>query len=188
MALASALTGFNWSVKNTFVHCDVTPKEAESTVAHKWNLRSDITACRDRETLEFLNSLASGDYADKTEADTNSTAPSENDTEEIAPPPGLEQLQGRQEPKDAQVAMQRTSMSLGAAAHDKGECKPCAWNWRPDGCSKGKNCEFCHLCEEGLFKQRRREKIARLRAEEKAAKRALKAAALPESQKDDSNA
>jgi len=74
---------------------------------------------------------------------------------------------------------ERVSTSAGAAGHHEGVCKPCAWNWKAAGCSKGKDCDFCHLCEEDSFKQRRREKVARLRSEEKAARRSQKAMALP---------
>merc|ERR1719171_656119 len=69
---------------------------------------------------------------------------------------------------------ERIALSAGAAGHSEGTCKPCAWNWKPAGCSKGSECDFCHLCDEGAVRQRRRAKIARLRAEEKAAKRALR--------------
>lgn len=55
------------------------------------------------------------------------------------------------------------SWSSGATNHQAGHCHPCAWNWKPDGCNKGANCEFCHMCEEGIAKLRKQKKIAVLR-------------------------
>lgn len=55
------------------------------------------------------------------------------------------------------------SWSAGAADHDAGDCRPCAWYWKPGGCNKGEDCEFCHMCEVGMAKHRKKEKIALLR-------------------------
>mmetsp|Transcript_66184 Transcript_66184/g.103350 ORF Transcript_66184/g.103350 Transcript_66184/m.103350 type:complete len:272 (+) Transcript_66184:31-846(+) len=56
------------------------------------------------------------------------------------------------------------SWSMGAAAHGTGICKPCAWVWKPRGCSQGSNCLFCHLCDAAAHKQFRRERLAGLKA------------------------
>merc|ERR1719174_2032732 len=53
--------------------------------------------------------------------------------------------------------------SLGAALHNEGNCKPCAHNWKPGGCSNGKNCKFCHACDGDAFKRCKKEKVSRLR-------------------------
>jgi hypothetical protein len=42
--------------------------------------------------------------------------------------------------------------SVGSAAHARGQCAPCAHSWRPNGCSKGKECTFCHICGEKEFR------------------------------------
>mmetsp|Transcript_1405 Transcript_1405/g.4112 ORF Transcript_1405/g.4112 Transcript_1405/m.4112 type:complete len:179 (+) Transcript_1405:107-643(+) len=52
-----------------------------------------------------------------------------------------------------------------SARHDAGECSPCAFYWRLRGCSKGTQCDFCHYCPQGAFIAKRKEKIARLKAE-----------------------
>jgi len=57
-----------------------------------------------------------------------------------------------------------TLASVGAAGHNEQLCKPCAWNWKPGGCVKGRSCTFCHLCEEGELKRRKKDHIAVLRA------------------------
>lgn len=50
-------------------------------------------------------------------------------------------------------------VSVGSALHLSGGCKPCAWRWRPGGCTNGRHCRYCHLCEEGAVKRRKREKL-----------------------------
>lgn len=45
--------------------------------------------------------------------------------------------------------------SVGSAGHEAGTCKPCAWIHRPEGCSKGKSCEFCHMCDKGAMKRKK---------------------------------
>eukprot|EP00811_Abedinium_folium_P007145 NODE_16592_length_986_cov_7.020955.p1 GENE.NODE_16592_length_986_cov_7.020955~~NODE_16592_length_986_cov_7.020955.p1 ORF type:complete len:199 (-),score=10.14 NODE_16592_length_986_cov_7.020955:272-868(-) len=42
--------------------------------------------------------------------------------------------------------------SRGSLGHGLGTCKPCAWSWKPGGCSKGAMCEFCHTCTREDFK------------------------------------
>eukprot|EP00929_Paragymnodinium_shiwhaense_P011584 TRINITY_DN117512_c0_g1_i1.p1 TRINITY_DN117512_c0_g1~~TRINITY_DN117512_c0_g1_i1.p1 ORF type:complete len:205 (-),score=16.05 TRINITY_DN117512_c0_g1_i1:304-918(-) len=49
--------------------------------------------------------------------------------------------------------------SAGAAFHELGHCKPCAWHRKPAGCSKGESCDFCHLCDEHALKKRRKERL-----------------------------
>lgn len=52
---------------------------------------------------------------------------------------------------------EQTLPSLGSAAHGTGTCKPCAFLFSR-GCSNGKSCVFCHLCDQGEKKRRQREK------------------------------
>mmetsp|Transcript_25128 Transcript_25128/g.77511 ORF Transcript_25128/g.77511 Transcript_25128/m.77511 type:complete len:327 (+) Transcript_25128:73-1053(+) len=54
--------------------------------------------------------------------------------------------------------------SIGSAGHCVGECKPCAFV-HSKGCTSGKACRFCHLCESGVAKQRKRELRRRGRAQ-----------------------
>jgi len=55
------------------------------------------------------------------------------------------------------------SWSEGAEGHDIGECRPCAWNWKDGGCSKGASCEYCHLCLEGVLEAKRKQTIRQRR-------------------------
>lgn len=48
--------------------------------------------------------------------------------------------------------------SLGSVDHARGNCKPCAFV-TTRGCGLGAQCTFCHLCEPGEKRRRRKEKI-----------------------------
>jgi len=52
--------------------------------------------------------------------------------------------------------------TVGSAGHFAGTCKPCAF-FHTKGCRQGTDCEFCHLCEAGERKRRRKEKVAVIR-------------------------
>merc|ERR1719420_1588268 len=49
--------------------------------------------------------------------------------------------------------------TVGSMGHRRGFCKPCAFV-HTVGCTDGVNCTFCHLCEPGEKKKRRKEKLA----------------------------
>jgi len=70
-------------------------------------------------------------------------------------PPGLTAPLGLSEPVP----------SFGSAMHRLGQCQPCAWFWKPQGCSNGAECRRCHLCPAGEVKRRKQMKVAILRAE-----------------------
>ncbi|CAJ1327734.1 unnamed protein product [Effrenium voratum] len=47
--------------------------------------------------------------------------------------------------------------SKGSAKHRLGVCKPCAFVFKT-GCNNGFDCEFCHLCDPGEKKRRKKER------------------------------
>jgi len=51
-----------------------------------------------------------------------------------------------------------TLPSVGAMLHGSGQCKPCAWFWKPEGCQWGRECGHCHLCPVGELRRRKKEK------------------------------
>jgi len=63
--------------------------------------------------------------------------------------------------EEAEGADRKPSWSLGAAGHDEGTCRPCAWHYKPSGCSNGIDCEFCHMCEKEEVKRRKKERYIR---------------------------
>merc|ERR1711862_971741 len=48
--------------------------------------------------------------------------------------------------------------TVGSAGHHLRQCKPCAFLYKGQGCENGVQCAFCHLCEPGEKKNRRKEK------------------------------
>jgi len=51
-------------------------------------------------------------------------------------------------------------VSKGSATHYSGDCKPCAWVWKNQGCENGQDCEYCHMCQPGEAKLRKKAKEA----------------------------
>lgn len=47
--------------------------------------------------------------------------------------------------------------TVGSAEHNLGRCKPCAFIFK-DGCRSGVSCKFCHLCQPGEKKKRKKER------------------------------
>mmetsp|Transcript_43897 Transcript_43897/g.103836 ORF Transcript_43897/g.103836 Transcript_43897/m.103836 type:complete len:465 (-) Transcript_43897:96-1490(-) len=46
--------------------------------------------------------------------------------------------------------------SVGSVLHGTGQCTPCAWFWKPQGCHNGSECRHCHSCPRGEIKSRRK--------------------------------
>ena len=64
------------------------------------------------------------------------------------------------EPKEAAENKETTPSpcwSLGSALHSQSLCKPCAWYWRPGSCSRGLDCQHCHLCPKGALQKKKYE-------------------------------
>lgn len=55
------------------------------------------------------------------------------------------------------------ALSIGSEGHFGRNCKPCGWNRREGGCFKGATCEFCHLCDNGALKRKKKARLARLK-------------------------
>jgi len=56
--------------------------------------------------------------------------------------------------------------------HERGECKPCAYfHHKQDGCRQGEDCPCCHLCGPEAFKERKKLKLQRMKAEKQLAAR-----------------
>lgn len=52
-------------------------------------------------------------------------------------------------------------------AHIRGDCRPCAYfSKKRDGCRWGADCDFCHLCPQGSFQRKRREKVKAIKDKE----------------------
>lgn len=53
--------------------------------------------------------------------------------------------------------------SRGSLMHGTGQCRPCAWFWRPGSCQNEADCGHCHMCGAGELKVRKKQKQAMLR-------------------------
>lgn len=58
---------------------------------------------------------------------------------------------------EMQARVGTLEVSRGSALHMVGACKPCAFVFQ-DGCANGTDCEFCHLCDPGERKRRKKER------------------------------
>jgi len=79
--------------------------------------------------------------------------------------------QGDYDSANERIAMTQADTvqpSVGSAMHDSGECKPCAFVWKPQGCQNGRDCFHCHMCPPGTIKSRRKLKFAQVREAVKA--------------------
>lgn len=70
----------------------------------------------------------------------------------------------------ADVAKQQQLPSAGAALHGAGNCKPCVFFWKPEGCNNGVECFHCHACPEGEIKRRKKTKIGEMKKAKRMAK------------------
>eukprot|EP00438_Fugacium_kawagutii_P036825 Skav228625 [mRNA] locus=scaffold2037:459167:464660:+ [translate_table: standard] len=68
------------------------------------------------------------------------------------------------EPDILTLSLEPELPSLGSRLHAAGQCKPCAWFWKTDGCRNGQSCGHCHLCPAGEAKARKQAKVAAIRA------------------------
>merc|ERR1712187_511431 len=57
----------------------------------------------------------------------------------------------------------RKKAKVATLRHGTGNCCPCAWFWRPSGCSNGEACRHCHLCPAGELKARKKSKVQTIR-------------------------
>lgn len=48
--------------------------------------------------------------------------------------------------------------SEGSRGHQMGNCRPCAFIWKDEGCANGTSCPFCHLCPPGERRIRKKER------------------------------
>lgn len=75
------------------------------------------------------------------------------------PPPPLIHHEGAEDSFEADI----TPPSKGSVNHRLGRCKPCAFV-HTRGCENGSECPFCHLCDPGEKKRRRKDKQETRRA------------------------
>eukprot|EP00931_Biecheleriopsis_adriatica_P027480 TRINITY_DN16529_c0_g1_i2.p1 TRINITY_DN16529_c0_g1~~TRINITY_DN16529_c0_g1_i2.p1 ORF type:complete len:336 (+),score=55.77 TRINITY_DN16529_c0_g1_i2:82-1008(+) len=65
--------------------------------------------------------------------------------------------------KRTEILDVRRLPSKGSIHHSRGQCRPCAWMWKPRGCQNDFECDYCHLCPEGELKNRKKMKVTAIR-------------------------
>lgn len=92
-------------------------------------------------------------------------APIPHPPAQVVPAGQGDPVPGLSEPVGSSGLSTGPSVSDGSSLHDGvGSCRPCAWYWKPRGCSVGKACDYCHMCLDGELKKRKKAKVAALRA------------------------
>jgi len=165
----------NVSVKNTFIHVDqkhpsdnamlmkerVPKRSSKSGRGRKWISSSDLSHCRQIDSLEYLMSFIRRMSSESSVSiETPSTDPPSDNAHET------------EESEEEVVEEKKPAWSLGSEGHDDGSCRPCAWYWRTAGCIKDSNCDYCHLCDEAAMKRRKRQRVNALRKAERLERRA----------------
>lgn len=82
----------------------------------------------------------------------------------VAEPHGQQQTVPLASVDVVSLEVRQPQASRGAILHGTGQCRPCAWYWRPQGCSNGQDCCHCHMCPAGEVKARRKARMEALRA------------------------
>jgi len=60
---------------------------------------------------------------------------------------------------DGEPVERNQLLSKGSMHHASGECQPCAWFLKPQGCLNGWACLRCHLCPPGEVKMRKKAQL-----------------------------
>lgn len=61
----------------------------------------------------------------------------------------------------------RVAQQQARLEHVQGQCRPCAYYWgKEDGCRRGNECSFCHLCDPSELRRRRKAKDRALRLQD----------------------
>jgi hypothetical protein len=85
----------------------------------------------------------------------------ERATELSDPSPEIPEGPGEKADGAPKAVISREEMQ---ALHDRKECRPCAYFYfKVDGCRNSESCEFCHLCNKGEIKRRKRQKVKELK-------------------------
>jgi len=140
------------SIKNTFIHMDGEEPD------------SDDDCCI---PVQKSKSLPTGLVLQQRRRFVRSAQLERSDSDLDTLPLSTPMAQGL---PSAEAAKQAGLPSAGSFLHP-GNCKPCAFYWKPEGCQNGAECYHCHACPQDEIKQRKKGKIEKLKAAKRLAKR-----------------
>lgn len=124
------------------------------------------------------------ELAERFRCDSRRGSPTAPSAQNIAAATDLQASGLALEPWVKPLHLREPEVSLGSIPHGSasGECRPCAWFWRPQGCSNAAECRHCHLCPQGEVKARRKSKISSMRQQGRVDRAACTAASPKESE------
>jgi len=140
-----AILGKGITVKNTFLHYDAEDQpDYTSSVSAPPNLFAESQSHAESSTSYFVEHSQVSACGDKRQI-------------AVAPKESANSID--------KVKEDITLPSIGSTGHADGICRPCAHFWRSTGCSRGKDCSYCHICGEDDFQNHRnkRKEITRQR-------------------------
>jgi hypothetical protein len=149
---------------------EATPSDAETET------RSDRSASED--SGEGSTPSANGDAEPQVSFGFDVLSPKANTLPRSPPPAVPAAVTFVEEPELPPPPDHAPEPSVGAQLHglvgEDGQplCQPCAWFFKPTSCINAASCRYCHLCPRGAVKERKKAKVARLRAEQAAAEQA----------------
>jgi len=144
------------TVKNTFL--EVKAEGAEEAVAkgppvHTWSPGDLLSRMQNKFRSVAATTAPPEEQVDDAEAASAAALP--------APAPWAGEEPGS---SPAEAAVDKANPLGGPQAHAAGTCTPCAYFWyKKDGCRMGSECQFCHVCEKGEVKKRKKQRINQLK-------------------------
>eukprot|EP00929_Paragymnodinium_shiwhaense_P111102 TRINITY_DN7865_c0_g1_i1.p1 TRINITY_DN7865_c0_g1~~TRINITY_DN7865_c0_g1_i1.p1 ORF type:complete len:266 (+),score=47.21 TRINITY_DN7865_c0_g1_i1:168-965(+) len=131
----------SWCIKNTFINVEDADEELSSPCAlpKKYISSPDVFSPQSQREVEVVDDIVSNSSSWEARPLSEVTGP--------PPPPGV-WFSGDVQP----------ALSAGSMQHRLGNCKPCAWFYKPQGCQNGAECRHCHLCPKGEIRRRKKER------------------------------
>lgn len=148
---------FSKSESSSVLHVTFACQSDVSTKQDSDDALSSIASCEE-ETSDGASVVELDDDDDDEDDSISAQEPMKVNNLSCAPPPGLNL------PDCPPGSFGADNVSVGSSLHASGQCRPCAWYWKPGGCKNGSACRHCHTCPEGSVKALKRGKVALLKA------------------------
>lgn len=119
-------------------------------------------SCQNGHSCNHCHLCEEGEHKRRKQAKIAGILGKNSDTDQATPAPEAPTV-----PSSPAMVEEHPDFSVGSIGHGTGNCQPCAWFWKPSGCSNGRDCGRCHRCPEGEAKARKKSKIAAMRCEKR---------------------
>jgi len=169
---ASSLDSTEKPVRNTFIHYNDNEEEEQPVISKFVSNLLDgmpLDWSQSEEITDHIETIKEG-YRRRSSVTSNASNFEEDrelnrsSSEDIPVPATAAAMEPAVETPEAQIAVAPLrNMVAGSDVHKEGRCKPCAWHWKPSGCSKGDNCSHCHLCPPDAMRKKRKDRLERMK-------------------------